>query len=135
MRRQRPVRDRWRNYRDTARKYQREWKRRRKLAFMLFSFQVRCAQCGACPEDISQLHFDHIDEATKLCDPAGIWSYNRVSRLAELAKCQVLCSSCNLQKEIDRRSRNRTEALEEEPPWDVPEVADIDLIGEAGLDG
>lgn len=46
-----------------------------------------CAVCGS--ED--RLEVDHVDPATKLMEPAAIWSRRQEVRDEELAKCQVLC--------------------------------------------
>lgn len=47
----------------------------------------RCARCGSTKE----LHFDHIDPATKLFAIANGLSRPRAVLLAEVAKCQLLC--------------------------------------------
>lgn len=52
----------------------------------------KCVSCGSQ----AQLELDHIDPATKIHH--AIWSWSRERRLAELAKCQVLCKSCHQEK-------------------------------------
>lgn len=78
------------------RAYQRNWKARRRAEWI-------DAQGGACAECGSResLEVDHIDPATKLCNPTLIWSRRKAFRDAELAKCQVLCRSCHEDKSWD----------------------------------
>ena len=56
-----------------------------------------CVQCGS----LNDLEVDHIDPATKIHH--GVWSWREDRRIAELAKCQVLCSKCHLKKTIAYR--------------------------------
>lgn len=51
-----------------------------------------CQQCGSSKD----LEVDHIDPTTKLSH--RVWSWSRVRREAELAKCRVLCGSCHQRK-------------------------------------
>ena len=53
-----------------------------------------CVQCGSW----ERLEVDHIDPAEKVTH--RVWSLSRDQRLAELAKCQVLCHSCHKAKTI-----------------------------------
>lgn len=74
---------------DKQREYQRKWIAKRRADY--FRDKV-CARCGS--EDDLQL--DHIDPTTKVSH--SIWSWSDKKRLAELAKCQVLCYICHKDK-------------------------------------
>ena len=77
------------------REYQREWMRKRRESF----FEGKsCARCGST----ERLELDHIDRSTKLLNPARLWSLSDSNpvKSTELAKCQVLCSDCHLEKTI-----------------------------------
>lgn len=53
-----------------------------------------CVRCGS----VEDLHFDHVDPATKTAEIAKIM-LRRLDRLyEELAKCQLLCQSCHIAK-------------------------------------
>ena len=80
------------------REYQREWMRKRRESF----FEGKsCAICGSS----EKLELDHIDRSTKLISPTGLWSLSdsNPKKIAELAKCQVLCSECHLEKTISEK--------------------------------
>lgn len=68
----------------------REWiaERRRKW----FQENGPCKNCGTW----ENLELDHIDPSTKITHK--IWSWSDKRRLAELAKCQVLCYDCHKEK-------------------------------------
>jgi len=70
--------------------YQRKWLRKRREEW--FSKNGPCAKCGSKEE----LELDHIDPATKV--DHSVWSWSEERRLAELAKCQVLCGKCHKEK-------------------------------------
>lgn len=53
-----------------------------------------CAECKSSED----LEVDHIDPETKTWEPAQIWSRKKEDRDKELAKCQVLCHDCHLEK-------------------------------------
>lgn len=77
--------------------YHRDYKRRRHAEMMEEFRQLlggRCARCGSA----DGLEFDHIDRRTKLFDIASFTTRKRATLLAELSKCQLLCSACHLQK-------------------------------------
>lgn len=78
------------------REYQRLWMRRRRNKF--FAGKV-CVQCGAT----DRLELDHIDPAEK--STHNIWSWSAKRRATELAKCQVLCSDCHLEKTLEQRPK------------------------------
>lgn len=54
-----------------------------------------CVRCHGT----ERLQFDHIDPRTKLSH--CIWTWGPERRAAELAKCQLLCEQCHIQKTID----------------------------------
>lgn len=79
------------SYRDSdkQREFGRLWRRKRREAF----FKDKCcAKCGST----TNLELDHIDPSQK--ESHKIWSWSEPRRLAELAKCQVLCTLCHLEK-------------------------------------
>ena len=82
-------------YGEAKRKYQREWMASRRLDW-IESKGGRCALCGSA----DRLEVDHIDPSTKLMQPREIWSRAERIRDAELAKCQVLCGICHLDKTL-----------------------------------
>ncbi len=62
------------------------------------AFGNKCIKCGA----IDNLHFDHIDPATKVAAIGELATSNGFKRCYEEAlKCQLLCKPCHIQKSID----------------------------------
>lgn len=62
------------------------------------AFGNKCVKCGAT----NNLHFDHIDPATKIAAIGDLATCNGFKRCYEEAlKCQLLCKSCHIQKSID----------------------------------
>ena len=53
-----------------------------------------CVKCGAT----ENLQFDHKDRETKKFTIAGRWDAKASILIPELAKCQLLCESCHLEK-------------------------------------
>ena len=82
---------------EEQRQYQREWMRRRRLAWI--ATNGPCRECGSSDD----LEVDHIDPSTKVAHK--VWSWAREKREAELAKCQVLCRACHLAKTIAQFKR------------------------------
>ena len=77
------------------RTYRREWMRRRRASFL----EGRsCKTCGS--RDHLELH--HRDREQKISH--RIWSWREERRLAELAKCDVICHSCH---ELITRAQQR----------------------------
>lgn len=74
---------------ELKRKYHREWMAKRRAEYFKDKY---CVQCNST----QNLELDHIDRKTK--EHHAIWSWSQVRREAELAKCQVLCRECHLQK-------------------------------------
>jgi hypothetical protein len=77
---------------EAKRIYQREWVKRRRADWI--TQNGPCARCGSSDE----LNVDHIDPTTKLMNPQAVWGLTAHKRLAELAKCQVLCRDCHVAK-------------------------------------
>lgn len=75
---------------DRKREYQLAWINERRLSWIAGQ-GGKCAKCGST----KSLEVDHIDPATKLCNPRSIWSRSIEFRTSELAKCQVLCEECH----------------------------------------
>jgi 5-methylcytosine-specific restriction endonuclease McrA len=82
------------------RDYQRAWKQRRRAEF--FAGKC-CTWCGSV-EDL-QLH--HLDPKAK--ETHRIWSYSAERRLAEIAKCIVLCWPCHIHWHVEQRRKPQHE--------------------------
>jgi hypothetical protein len=80
------------------RRYQLSWVQHRKAIAVDF-LGGRCVKCGA----IEQLEFDHIDPKTKLSHRFWSWKPERIQ--AELAKCQLLCRPCHIEKSAGEKRR------------------------------
>jgi len=77
----------------TSRDYHRNYyyKRRAKLIAVLGD---RCVTCGSTHD----LQFDHIDPAEKSFNISSNLTASNAEVLAELAKCQLLCMECHIEK-------------------------------------
>ena len=77
------------------RRYQRDWLRRRREAWLA---DKSCVHCGSRQD----LHIHHCDPNEKF--EHRVWSWRQDRREAELAKCEVLCHPCHrrLHAEQDR---------------------------------
>lgn len=73
--------------------YQRKWKAQRRQKWI----EDQGGLCVRC-ESTEELEIDHIDRSTKEYEITNIWSRKADIREAELAKCQVLCKVCHLEK-------------------------------------
>lgn len=73
---------------------QREYQRNR-LARTRKAWLKENGPCAICGSD-DNLEVDHIDQSKKV--DHRVWSWAEHRRLAELAKCQVLCSGCHKEK-------------------------------------
>lgn len=82
------------------REYQAQWARRRRDDWIASRGGV-CEKCGSS----DRLEVDHIDPKTKLMNPREVWNRRDEVRLAELAKCQVLCHECHKAKSLAERPR------------------------------
>lgn len=78
--------------------YQRIWIADRRKAF--FAGKC-CAKCGST----YRLELDHTDPAQKVSH--RIWSWSAKRRNEELAKCQVLCCDCHLEKTVSESQTAR----------------------------
>jgi 5-methylcytosine-specific restriction endonuclease McrA len=83
---------------EAQRAYQREWVRKRRAEWLS---DKSCIVCGST----ENLHVDHIDPKSKLSH--HVWSWSEKRRLAELAKCQVLCAVHHKQKTLTDGSIKR----------------------------
>jgi hypothetical protein len=87
---------------EAQREYQRKWILRRRADWV--TENGPCAQCGSTED----LEVDHKDAATKSLPLSKVWSmaYTNPVRIAELAKCQVLCGKCHKAKtKVDQASK------------------------------
>lgn len=67
-----------------------------------------CFACGS-RED---LELDHVDPLEKI--DHRIWSWAEARRLAELAKCQVLCHACHIEKGVANGELTRGAKLDDD---------------------
>lgn len=72
------------------RKYQIKWLRKRRDEW--FEKNGPCRQCGSW----ECLELDHKNPATKISH--RVWSWAKLKRETELAKCQPLCEKCHDKK-------------------------------------
>ena len=88
-------------YGEKKRTYDRAWMAARRSAWI--KEHGPCARCNSWDD----LEVDHIDPATKLYPPAALWGMSPLNpkRIAELAKCQVLCCDCHTAKTILENTR------------------------------
>lgn len=70
--------------------YKLQWRNKRRARW--FEENGPCVICG----DSYRLELDHINPATKVSH--YIWNWPDKKRLEELAKCQVLCRKCHINK-------------------------------------
>jgi 5-methylcytosine-specific restriction endonuclease McrA len=80
-------------------KYQREWLQARRTTWI--QENGPCKVCGTW----DNLEVDHIDPSEKQIKISTIWSRSQEVRDKELAKCQVLCKSCHLNKTKSQRKK------------------------------
>lgn len=74
---------------EAQREYQREWIAARRAEFFK---DKKCVRCGSR----ESLELDHIDPSMKV--DHKIWSWSQERRDEEIAKCQVLCKPCHVEK-------------------------------------
>lgn len=76
------------------RQYQRQWVAKRRQDWI--DEHGPCAKCGSN----DRLEVDHVDFSQKSMNVSAVWgmSPKNPKRIAELAKCQVLCHPCHLEK-------------------------------------
>jgi hypothetical protein len=85
--------------REYLRNYQRQWMADRRTAWFA---NKSCGKCGSTHE----LHIHHRDPAEKVSN--RVWSWSEPRRLAELAKCEVLCRSCHEEHHAAQLRRHGT---------------------------
>ena len=92
--------------REQMRAYQRQWRRKRRDAWV--KEHGPCVQCGSWVE----LEVDHKVASEKLLDPSQLWSLSPANpvRIRELDKCQVLCRGCHVKKAREQEEYARGEA-------------------------
>lgn len=93
---------------EKQRAYMREWLRQRRAAF----FEGKC--CGKCGST-DRLELDHIDPSKKVSH--CIWSWSEKRREAEIAKCQVLCHECHLEKSKKDWKKSRSHVRGSDSPF------------------
>jgi hypothetical protein len=77
---------------ELQREYTRKWVAARRAAFFK---DKSCVKCGS----IERLELDHIDPKQKRRkSDHALWSWTEHKRNEEIAKCQVLCHKCHLEK-------------------------------------
>ena len=81
---------------ERQREFNRLWIAQRRADFFRDKFCVKC-------QSTDSMELDHIDPAQKVSH--SIWSWSEPKRLAEIAKCQVLCSKCHKAKTAEFVSR------------------------------
>jgi hypothetical protein len=85
---------------EKQREFQRESLKKKRVAWLMQNGP--CLHCGSWED----LEVDHKNPAEKVNH--RIWSWSEPRRLAELAKCQVLCTSCHKAKTAQELSREIT---------------------------
>jgi 5-methylcytosine-specific restriction endonuclease McrA len=78
---------------EEQREYMRVWIAKRRSDYF---YDKHCVRCGST----EKLELDHVDPAQKI--EHRIWSWTKVRRESEIAKCQVLCQTCHSQKSIEQ---------------------------------
>ncbi|KKL48678.1 hypothetical protein LCGC14_2323100 [marine sediment metagenome] len=76
-----------------------ETKRKRRTEYM------RDKACSFCGRN-DRLHLHHTDPATKTAHTSHIWGWRESRRLAEIAKCIILCTNCHAQLHGDIKRKN-----------------------------
>lgn len=77
------------------RNYVREYRNKRRT-YAYAKLGGRCVKCGST----DSLEFDHIDPTTKILTISKLWTASKTIFEEELAKCQLLCHKCHLEKTI-----------------------------------
>ena len=72
---------------EKQKEFQREWLKKRRAKWL--SENGPCKKCGTW----ENLHVHHKDPKLKISH--RVWSWAETRRLAELAKCEVLCCPCH----------------------------------------
>lgn len=85
---------------EERRKYAREWMAKRRKQWL--AENGPCGRCGST----ERLEIDHIDPALKTNH--RVWSWAKLRRDAELAKCRVLCKKCHTKRHHPTYDPNAT---------------------------
>lgn len=104
---------------EAKQEYQRQWIAKRRAEF--FEGKV-CVTCGSK----DRLELDHIDRTTKVA--SSIWSWSQERRNEEIAKCQVLCHGCHLDKtkiQMDRGTATSYAKLTESSVLEILSLSDM----------
>jgi 5-methylcytosine-specific restriction endonuclease McrA len=97
---------------EKKKKYQRDWVAYRRDCYFA---DKSCTQCGST----EKLELDHIEQKGKVT--SSIWSWSKVMREKELAKCQVLCHDCHKKKTRTQISKLTLKQYEEIKASDLSE--------------
>ena len=88
----------------------------------------KCVECG-CTE---ALEFDHIDPSTKSFNIAAGYTKPKEVLLAEVAKCQLLCNKCHIEK-TKKDSKFRPKSCAGGRPLKFKDLGDMRIIRVAQL--
>lgn len=88
-----------------ARYYARNERQRLRLKQLLIEAKAKpCRDCGIqYPSYV--MDFDHRDDSEKLDDVSRFTLFTKKKLLAEIAKCDVVCSNCHRERTYQRRQR------------------------------
>lgn len=94
-------------YGDRKRQYDVEYRSQRREAWI----DSQGRKCALCDNEDGPWEIDHIDPSTKLYRISTVWTRVESVRLAELAKCQLLCESCHHVKSAQENERPVTHGM------------------------
>ena len=88
--------------------YNREWMRKRRQE-VITQLGGKCTMCGVTDE----LEIDYIDPSAKALPIGSVlgMSLSNPVRIAELAKCQLLCSKHHSEKTVQARTEQRNKTI------------------------
>ena len=84
------------------REYQAQWVAARREK----AIRARGHLCFSCGNSDGPFEFDHVDRKTKVDHRIWSWSWARIED--ELAKCQLLCHECHIEKTGEERGWGET---------------------------
>ena len=79
---------------EKQRAYQLAWMQKRRQEWIA----SQGTTCAECKTKDGPWEVDHIDRSTKI--DHKVWSWSKVRMAVELEKCQLLCTSCHLEKTV-----------------------------------
>jgi hypothetical protein len=99
-------------HRETSRQYRHVQRRRYKAALRAMKVASGCVDCGATPDDASELDFDHLPGFEKVNNVMDLASRTVpwAQIMAEVAKCEVVCKSCHRRRTRERAAEQRVAA-------------------------